>query len=80
MPLREILQQWDAAVKAYKASQYTEALTMYRGIEELSARMYYNMSCVHIKLQQFSEAIEVCLGFYLQYFSVIINSIFFLSV
>ena len=59
MPLRDILHHWDEAVKAYKAGQYTEALTLYRNIEELSARMYYNMSCAHVKLDQFSEAIEV---------------------
>ena len=67
MPLREILHQWDEAVKAYKAGQYTEALTIYRDIEEISARMYYNMSCVHIKLEQFSEAIEVSCFYYMPF-------------
>ena len=59
MALRGILEQWDLAVKTYMAGQYEECLRVYESIEEISARMYYNMACAYIKLQQDSQAIQV---------------------
>ena len=59
MALKEILHRWDAAVKAYMAERYEEALDIYREIDDVSARMYFNMACAHIKLDQTTEAIKV---------------------
>lgn len=58
MALKEILHRWDAAVKAYMAGRYEEALDIYREIDDVSARMYFNMACAHIKLDQTTEAIK----------------------
>ena len=63
MPLKNTLEKWDQAVKAFSEGQYEDCLRIYESTEEISARMYYNMACAYIKLQQESQAIQVSITF-----------------
>ena len=59
MPLKNTLEKWDQAVKAFSEGQYEDCLRIYESTDEISARMYYNMACAYIKLHQESQAIQV---------------------
>lgn len=57
--LKDTMSKWTEAVTAHNARKYDVALDKYAEITEISARMFYNMACAYIALQDAEGAIRV---------------------
>ena len=66
--MKDTLILWRDALTLYTTGQYKEVIAKYEQIGELSARMLYNLACVHVKTGDVEQAIQVShlvLGFVL---------------
>lgn len=64
--LRDIFAKWNEAVELQTLGKYNDALCTYKTMQELSARVLYNMAMAHLHLCDYSSAKKVKLTFILR--------------